>query len=106
MTITAVTPAPADVTPGHDPLDKVIAQVADFLEFLATVRPPVTPFWPSTFGYACTSKAEVDEIASRIGTGARWITADQYTTALEFGTNVYYRATYIVKDTEPGAVAA
>lgn len=106
MTITAVTPAPADVTPGHDPLYEVIVQLDAAREFLAEVRLPVTRFYPTTIGYACTSKAEVDQIAARIGTEARWIAPDQYTTALEFGTNVYYRATYIVKDTEPGAVAA
>lgn len=101
MTITTVTPAPADVTSDHDPLDDMLAELAKAHEFLSTVRPPVTRFYPCAIGRACTSEAEVDEIAARIGTEARWIAPDQYMTSLEFGANVYYRATYIVKDAAP-----
>jgi hypothetical protein len=79
-------------------LASVITQLAEAQAFLAERMPPVTLHYPTTIGRSCASVAEVDEIAALIGATARWIDGEpQYTVERSFGTNVTYRATYIVR---------
>ena len=88
-------------------LADVITQLANAQHFLETHQVPVSEFYPTVIGRVCTSTAEVDEIAAQIGAKPYWLDSDQYTAERQFGHNVSYRATYIVKtDAQLGSVAA
>jgi hypothetical protein len=82
----------------QDDLAGILSQLAAAQEFLAARRPPVSKYGPTTIWQFCTSPAEVDAIAARIGVKAAWDgERERYAAVKPFGRNVSYRAVYIVK---------